>query len=113
MISQGLLHHVGTERLTEFFDHHRALGIAAFAHFDVNPGFWSTYGGWVLHQVRMRSPVSRHDGTMSMTRSFPAPVLLEHARAGLGEAYRVECDGRQTLLPSPHRALRPITGVRV
>jgi hypothetical protein len=51
-----------------------ALGIAAFAHFDVNPGFWSTYGGWVLHQVRMRSPVSRHDGTMSMTRSLDLSV---------------------------------------
>ena len=112
LISQGLMHHVGEDRLSRFFAHHHEVGVAAFAHFDVNPGFWSTYGGWVLHQVRMSNPVSRHDGTMSMTRALSAATLLAHAREGLSDAYDLDCDARRSLLPAPHRALRPITGVR-
>lgn len=112
LVSQSLLHHLGTERLPEFFGHHREVGVAAFAHFDVNPGFWSTAGGWVLHRARMRHPVARHDGNLSMRRALRASVLVDSARSGVGEAYSVECDGRTPWMPVPHRALRPIVGVR-
>ncbi|PKQ27171.1 MAG: methyltransferase type 11 [Actinobacteria bacterium HGW-Actinobacteria-4] len=112
LISQGLLHHVGADRLTEFFSRHHESGLAAFAHFDVNPGFWSTLGGWVLHRVRMREPVSRHDGNLSLRRALDAPALLAHARAGVGDFYSLECADVAAWLPAPHRALRPIVGVR-
>lgn len=111
MVSQGVLHHLGRDRLPEFFAQHGELSVAAFAHLDVSPGFWSTFGGWVLHQVRMRHPVSRHDGTMSMKRALDSDSLLSLAREGLGTTYDLTCESRRSLMPAPHEALRPITGV--
>lgn len=112
VVSQGVLHHVAPHALATFFSHHEELGVAAFAHFDVNPGFWSNFGGWVLHQVRMREAISRHDGALSMARAFAASTLLTQAQAGLGNSYVLECDDRTTWYPAPHRALRPVVGVR-
>lgn len=112
LVSQSLLHHLGPTRLPDFFGHHRDVGVAAFAHFDVNPGFWSTVGGWVLHRARMRHPVARHDGNVSMRRALSAAVLLDCATSAVGEAYSLECDGRRSWMPEPHRALRPVVGVR-
>lgn len=111
VVSSGVLHHMGRDRLPSFFERHATLGVAAFAHFDVDPGLWSRVGGWVLHQVRMREPISRHDGNMSMRRALPADMLLAAADAGTRGAYRIVCEDGAGLVPMPHRALRPIVGV--
>lgn len=111
MVSQGLLHHLGVNRLTEFFTRHREARVAAFAHFDVHPGPWSRMGGQVLHRIRMREPVSRHDGNLSLRRALSAKQLLAHAHAGVDGDYSLDCADLAQWLPTPHRALRPIVGV--
>lgn len=90
VISTGLLHHLGSEDLPEFFASHRRLGIAAFAHWDIEPSGWTTVGAWMFHRGRMREAVSRHDGVMSARRAHPASVLLDAAAKGAGD-YRVFC----------------------
>jgi hypothetical protein len=91
---------------------HDALGVAAFAHFDVNPGIWATLGAWMLHQARMREPISRHDGAMSMRRSMTSDVLLDLARQGVGASYVLECETVATWRPQPDKIVRPLQGVR-
>ncbi len=113
MISSGVLHHLGPAALPGFLQRHDAMGIAAFAHFDVNPGIWANLGAWMLHQARMREPVSRHDGSMSMRRSMTSEVLLALAREGVGDAYQLECETVSTWRPQPDKIVRPLQGVRV
>jgi len=112
MISSALLHHLGPAHIPEFLRRHHELGVAAFAHFDVNPGMWANVGAWMLHQARMREPVSRHDGSMSMRRSLSSEVLLELAREGLGTSYELECETFTKWWPQPSRIVRPLLGVR-
>jgi SAM-dependent methyltransferase len=81
-ISSGLMHHLDMAELGRFFGAQGRLGIAAFAHWDLVPGLWSTLAAWVLLQARMREPVSRYDGVMSARRAHPESELLAAARSG-------------------------------
>ncbi|GIG53293.1 methyltransferase domain-containing protein [Demequina activiva] len=112
MISSGVLHHIGASALPAFFARHAELSVAGFAHFDPAPGFWTRAGAWMLHSTRMREPVSRYDGAMSMRRALPASTLLPLARAGVGEAYELTCEDPSRLVPQPDRIVRPIVGRR-
>jgi SAM-dependent methyltransferase len=110
VISTGLMHHLGGAELDSFFAAQDRLGVAAFAHWDIVPCFWSTLGAWVFHQARMREPVSRHDGVMSARRAHPASVLLAAAQAGApGYAPRV-LEGIPWH-PKAIDVLRPIVGM--
>jgi SAM-dependent methyltransferase len=112
VVSSGVLHHLGRDNLAPFFAQTARSGVAAFAHFDVNPGLWANVGAWVLHQTRMREPISRHDGSMSMRRAFGAKELLAHASLGVGGAYDLRCDEVTNLYPRPEQIVRPIIGLR-
>ncbi len=112
MISSALLHHLGPTQLPEFLRRHDELRVAAFAHFDVNPGLWANVGAWMLHSARMREPISRHDGSMSMRRSMTSETLLELARAALGTSYALECETFTKWWPQPSQIVRPLLGVR-
>jgi SAM-dependent methyltransferase len=110
VISSGLLHHLGADELGGFFGAQGGLEVAAFTHWDIVPGLLSTLGAWVLLQARMREPVSRYDGVMSVRRAHPASVLLAAARAGApGYAPRV-LEGTRWRL-SANDVLRPIVGM--
>jgi SAM-dependent methyltransferase len=110
VISIGLLHHLPAAELSGFFAAQARLGVAAFAHWDIVPCFWSTLGAWMLLQARMREPVSRYDGVVSARRAHPASVLLAAARAGApGYAPRVLEGARWH--PKAIDVLRPIVGM--
>ncbi|WP_296666461.1 class I SAM-dependent methyltransferase [Demequina sp.] len=112
VVSSGVLHHLGRDNLQPFFAQTANSGVAAFAHFDVNPGLWADVGAWVLHHTRMREPVSRHDGSMSMKRAFTTEDLLTYASAGCGRAYHLRCDKVTNLYPRPEQIVRPVLGLR-
>ena len=111
IISSGLLHHLGEEELVGFFAGQQRLGVAAFAHWDIAPCLWSTLGAWMFHRVRMREPVSRHDGVMSARRSHPAEVLEAAARAA-APSYDVRVLEGGRWQPRALDVLRPIVGTR-
>jgi len=110
VVSSGLLHHLRAADLPGFFAAQRQLGVAAFAHWDIDPGPWTTLGAWVFHQARMREPVSRHDGVLSARRAHPADVLLAAARAGAPD-YDPACADGAPWWPRLSDVLRPVTGV--
>lgn len=112
LVSSAVLHHLGRDKIATFFSHTASTRVAAFAHFDVSPGVWANLGGWVLHHTRMREPISRHDGTMSMRRAFSSTELLEHAAAGTAGTYTLRCDTITNLYPRPEQIVRPIIGLR-
>ncbi len=107
VVSSGLLHHVPGDRLPAFFAAQDELGVAAFAHWDPKPGTLAVLGGWIFHRARMREPVSRHDGVLSIRRAHTAATLTAAARAG-APAYDVRCTGG----PGPIEVVHAITGVR-
>jgi SAM-dependent methyltransferase len=80
-ISTGVLHHIELEKLAGFFERQRD-GQAA-VHFDFRPSRLAWLGSWVFHQLRMRHPLSRHDGVVSALRAYPPETLLRAARQGL------------------------------
>jgi SAM-dependent methyltransferase len=80
-ISTGVLHHFEPGRLAEFFERQRDAQAAV--HFDFRPSRLAWIGSWVFHQLRMRHPLSRHDGIASAIRAHPAETLIEAARLGL------------------------------
>jgi len=85
--------------------------VAAFAHWDIAPCFWSTLGAWVFHRARMREAVSRHDGVLSARRAHPAETLLAAAERG-APRYRVRVDEGSRWHPRAIDVLRPIVGER-
>lgn len=103
VISSGVLHHIPAGDLPEFFAAHAAAGVAAFAHYDPEPGWLTNAGSWLFHRARMREAVSRHDGNLSMRRAHPAAALLAAVAEG-SPGYTAECVGGQSVL----RVLRPI-----
>ncbi len=111
VISVGVLHHLGAADLEALFRAQADLGVAAWAHWDIVPGAWSTLGSWVFHLARMREPVSRHDGVLSARRSHPADLLLAAARAG-APAYDHEVREGPRWHPRALDVLRPLVGVR-
>jgi len=110
VVSSGLLHHLHAADLPDFFAAQRRLGVTAFAHWDIDPGPWTTLGAWVFHQARMREPVSRHDGVLSARRAHPAAVLLAAAQAGAPN-YNPACVDGAPWWPRLSDVLRPVTGV--
>ncbi|MDN4479652.1 class I SAM-dependent methyltransferase [Demequina muriae] len=112
MISSGVLHHIGRDSLGDFFARHGDLGVAGFAHFDPSPGFWTHAGAWMLHRTRMREPISRHDGSMSMRRALSAQELLDSATARIGDDYELTCEDVSRYIPQPEKIVRPIVGRR-
>lgn len=111
VISTGLLHHLNESDLAGFFAGQADLGVAAFAHWDVAPCFWSTLGAWVFHRARMREPVSRHDGVLSARRAYPAAVLESAARSG-APTYACEVREGSRWHPRAIDVLRPLVGWR-
>ncbi len=111
VISSGVMHHIPPEDLVAFFAAHERSGVAAFAHWDLQPTAWAVLGSWLFHQARMRSAIARHDGVLSTRRAHTAATLLAAARAG-APSYRAECADGHALVPNPLRVLRPIIGVR-
>lgn len=80
-ISTGVLHHFERERLAEFFERQRDAQAAV--HFDFRPSRLAWLGAWVFHQLRMRQPLSRHDGVASALRAHATDTLIGAARKGL------------------------------
>jgi SAM-dependent methyltransferase len=80
-ISTGVLHHFEPEQLVEFFERQR--GAHAAVHFDFRPSRLGWLGAQLFHQLRMRHPLSRHDGVASALRAYPRETLLRAARKGL------------------------------
>lgn len=82
-ISTGVLHHFEPERLAEFFQRQRDAQAAV--HFDFRPSRLAWLGSWVFHQLRMRHPLSRHDGVASALRAYAPETLIRAAREALPE----------------------------
>jgi SAM-dependent methyltransferase len=80
-VSTGLLHHFEAERLPEFLSRQR--NAHAVVHFDFRPSRLAFLGSWIFHELRMRHPLSRHDGVASAVRAHDSATLLRAARAGL------------------------------
>lgn len=108
LISTGMLHHLSPAELATFFAAHQRSGIAAFAHWDIVPSRWATLGAWVFHRARMREPVSRHDGVMSVRRAYPTNRLLDLARSAAPD-YAISAGGSRL---GALDVLRPIRGER-
>jgi SAM-dependent methyltransferase len=82
-ISTGVVHHIEPERLAEFFARQRDAQAAI--HFDFRPSRLARVGSWVFHQLRMRHPLSRHDGVVSAIRAYSPEMLIQAAHKGLPE----------------------------
>lgn len=111
VISTGFIHHLPGHELAGFFAAQARLGVAAFAHWDIAPCLWSTFGAWVFHRARMREAVSRHDGVLSARRAYAAPVLEAAARAG-APGYDIRVLERSRWHPRALDVLRPVVGIR-
>ena len=79
-LSTGVLHHVQGGGLAEFLCEHDQLGTQAFAHYDFQPSPLSRPGAWAFHYIRMREPLSCHDGVISARRAHSATTLVDAAR---------------------------------
>jgi SAM-dependent methyltransferase len=79
-LSTGVVHHFRGEALAEFFRQHDRPETWGFAHFDFQPNVFARPGAWLFHYIRMREPLSRHDGVISARRAHTAATLLAAAR---------------------------------
>ena len=79
-LSTGVIHHFRGDGLTEFFRQHDRAQARAFAHFDFQPNIFARPGAWLFHYIRMREPLSQHDGVISARRAHTAATLLAAAR---------------------------------
>ena len=107
LMSTGLLHHLSPDRLASFMARHEQRPVLAFLHYDPEPGWLTNLGSWLFHLTRMREPISRHDGNLSMRRAYPAERLRAIA-ARSAPSFSTVCVGGQ----SPLRVWRPLIGVR-
>ena len=107
IISTGFLHHLSRDEVARFLARHETPAIVGFLHYDPEPGWLTNLGSWVFHRSRMREPISRHDGNLSMRRAHPARFLLD-AGAAAAPSFSLECRDGQSLL----HAFRPLIGVR-
>ena len=76
-LSTGVLHHFRDEALVSFFRQHDQASTQAFIHFDFQPTVLALPGAWMFHYIRMREPLSRHDGVVSACRAYTAATLLD------------------------------------
>jgi len=111
VISTGLLHHLPADALPGFFAAHERLGVAAFAHWDLVPGRVARVGSWVFHRARMREPVSRHDGNLSVRRAHDPGLLREALESGAPTYEIPDASGDRWQLRAVE-VLRPTVGVR-
>jgi hypothetical protein len=109
IISSGLVHHLPEPGLPEFFAAQARLRVAAFAHWDIAPCLWSTFGAWVYHYARMREPVSRHDGVLSARRAYSAARLQMAAQTG-APGYGIQVMEGSHWHPRALDVLRPVMG---
>jgi SAM-dependent methyltransferase len=93
-ISTGVLHHFRGEALTSFFQSHDASETCCLAHWDFQPNILAPLGSWFFHQVRMRTPLARHDGTLSAVRAHSGETLVASASKALPD-FHVEMKNRR------------------
>ncbi len=79
-LSTGTIHHFRGDSLANFFRQHDKPQTMALAHFDFQPSIISPLGAWLFHAIRMRQPLSRHDGYWSNVRAHTGQTLLTAAR---------------------------------
>jgi SAM-dependent methyltransferase len=78
--STGVIHHFRGEYLERFFAQHDQPHALGFLHFDFQPSALTPIGAWLFHVIRMRLPLSMHDGVLSAIRSHSGATLLGAAR---------------------------------
>jgi SAM-dependent methyltransferase len=108
-LSTGVVHHFRGAALTEFFKQHDCPTAQGFAHFDFQPNIFARPGAWMFHYIRMREPLSRHDGVISARRAHTAETLLAAARQT-----KFACamySRRVWMLPIP-RVFHTLVGIR-
>jgi SAM-dependent methyltransferase len=82
LMSTGVLHHFRGDSLSRFLARHENSSTVAFVHTDFQPSFFTPFGAWLFHYVRMREPLSLHDGQLSAARAHPAEVVLQATKMG-------------------------------
>jgi SAM-dependent methyltransferase len=107
--STGVIHHFRGEDLERLFARHERPHALGFLHFDFQPSVLAPAGAWLFHAIRMRLPLSMHDGVLSAVRSHPGEALLDAARRGAPGFASSLYAQRFGLFPRPFHA---IYGVR-
>lgn len=110
-VSTGVVHHFRGADLVAFFAAQEGAGAAAFVHYDTAPTSLAPFGAWLFHWARMREPLSRHDGMMSVRRAYTDDELVDAVRRGAPTMVPVLFDrvGTRHALVN---VLRPIIGIR-
>ena len=108
-LSTGVIHHFRGTDLAAFFQQHAQTGVQAFAHFDFQPTIFAPIGAWLFHWIRMREPLSLHDGVVSARRAHHATRLLEAARNA--ECFRCGMYSRW-VTPGIPRVMQAVVGIR-
>lgn len=80
-LSTGVVHHFRGQNLVHFFGQHDIPTALGFAHFDFQPTIFAWPGAWLFHFIRMREPLSKHDGVVSARRAHTADTLISAARS--------------------------------
>lgn len=111
LLTTGVVHHFRGEGLVSFFRNHEQAPVEAFVHFDFQPSPLAPLGAWLFHAVRMREPLSKHDGVLSAARAHPACVLLDAARTGAPGFASGMYGVRLWRLPIP-RSFHTLVGLR-
>jgi len=106
IISTGVIHHFRDQGLVDFFASHNSQ---MFLHVDFQPSVVSPVGAWLFHILRMRDPLSRHDGVVSARRSYQARELIAAARTGAPDFELFVYNAALMGLP---RVFHTIVGVR-
>jgi len=110
-LSTGVLHHFRGASLASFFAQHAGPETRAFLHFDFQPSVIAGVGAWVFHVLRMREPLSRHDGVLSAQRVHSAETLMTAAEAAGPDFCTAIFGARLWRLPIP-RVFHTLAGVR-
>lgn len=110
-LSTGVVHHFRGADLEGFFAAQESAGAAAFVHYDTAPTSLAPFGAWLFHWARMREPLSRHDGMLSVKRAYSDDELVDAARRGAPTMVPVLLDRVGTRHPLVN-VLRPIIGIR-
>ncbi|GIT29898.1 MAG: hypothetical protein Ct9H300mP1_19440 [Planctomycetaceae bacterium] len=80
-LSTGVLHHFRGDGLDDFLLQHDQPDTQAFVHYDFQPTPLARPGAWAFHYIRMREPLSRHDGVVSARRAHDADTFSEFGQA--------------------------------
>lgn len=110
-LSTGILHHFRDESLTELFRQQNRAETCAFVHFDFCNSPFAPLGAWLFHAVRMREPLSKHDGVLSAVRAYKSPDLLRAAGRGAPDFAVAVYGTKLWSLPIP-RVFHSLVGIR-